>query len=346
MTVIFSRGEPMRTRTSASIVRRIAAVATAAAVLVTACGSDDETTEGAGTEATSDAGGGAATGGDCAELSGDTINIVRNAWTASAIQSEIMKQLIESELCAPATIVDIDENSMFTGLSDGSLDFVVELWPSGVVEDEQAFIDDGSVVEVGPLGTTGQIGWFVPSYVVEQYPSLATWEGLADPEVAQAFATAETGDKGRFLGTDPSYSQLDEPLVANLGLPLQVVFSGSEAATVAELDSAVAAQKPIIMYWWTPTAAAGKYDLVEVKLPEYTEGCADDLAAVACGYPADPLVKLASAKLQEKNAAVWSEIATILAPYWSSAAAVSAPTLPKPWIATVACPTGTPRSSR
>ncbi|HQZ33854.1 MAG TPA: glycine betaine ABC transporter substrate-binding protein [Ilumatobacteraceae bacterium] len=271
-----------------------AAIAIAASSLV-ACGSDSDTKSG---DAAS----------SCGELKGDAITIVRNAWTASAIEAEITKQLIESQLCVPAEIVDIDENSMFTGLSDGSVDFVSELWPSGVVADEQAFIDDGSVVDMGPLGTTGQIGWFVPDYVVTEHPTVATWEGLKDPAVAQLFATAATGDKGRFLGTDPSYSQLDAPLVANLGLPFDVVFSGSEAATVAELDSAVAAKKPILMYWWTPTAAAGKYHLVQVQLPEYTAGCADDTAKAACGYPADPLKKLASAKLQAKNAKVWAMV--------------------------------------
>ena len=60
-----------------------------------------------------------------------------------------MKQLIETKLCDKAEIVDIDENSMFAGLSDGTLDLVTELWPSGVVADEQAFIDDGSIVNVG-----------------------------------------------------------------------------------------------------------------------------------------------------------------------------------------------------
>ena len=82
----------------------------------------------------------------------------------------------------------------------------------------------------------------------------------------------------------------------------------TEAATAAELDSAVSQKKPIVMYWWTPTAAAGKYHLVQVKLPEYTAGCADDLTTVACDYPADPLIKLASAKLQAKNAKVWAMV--------------------------------------
>jgi glycine betaine/proline transport system substrate-binding protein len=284
----------------------------AAATEVSATATEATGTEATATEAqpaTEAAAAGApavAAGAACDKVEGEPIRIVRNTWTASAVESEIMKQLIETKLCNKAEIVDIDENSMFAGLSDGSLDLVTEMWPSGVVADEQAFIDNGSIVNAGALGTVGQIGWFVPDYVLEENPSLATWEGLKDPAIAKKFATAETGDKGRFLGTDPSYSQVDEPLIANLELPFKVVFSGSEAATVAEIDSAVAAKKPVIMYWWTPTAAAGKYNLKEVKLPEYTEGCQTDIKAAKCAYPADPLQKLASAKLKTKNPKVFS----------------------------------------
>ena len=269
-----------------------------AALAVAACGGSDEAEPAAGEPVA-----GAAT---CDGLKGDTIKIVQNAWTASAVEAEIMKQVIEGQLCTPAEIVAMDENSQFAGMSDGTVDFVTELWMSGVVAEEQAFIDDGSVKILGELGTTGQIGWFVPDYVVKEHPELATWEGLKDPAIAKLFATAQTGDKGRFLGTDPSYSQFDEPILTNLDLPFDLQMSGSEAATVAEVDSAVAAKKPILLYWWTPTAAAGKYGLVEVKLPEYTDGCYDDIAKVACGYPADPLLKMASAKLEAKNPAVWA----------------------------------------
>ncbi|MCB0955459.1 MAG: hypothetical protein KDB12_04795 [Ilumatobacter sp.] len=287
-------GENMKSRRV-----RFAAGLAAAALILGACGDDDSSSS----SGDNTSGG---SSGQCSELSGESIRIVRNAWTASALEAEIMKQLIESQLCVPAEIIDIDENSMFTGMADGSVDFVTEIWPSGIVADEQAFIDDGSVVDMGLLGTTGQIGWFVPDYVMTAHPELATWEGLMDPATAKLFATAETGDLGRFLGTDPSYSQYDEPIIKNLGLPLQVVYSGSEAATVAELDTAVANQEPILMYWWTPTAAVGKYHLQQVKLPAYTPGCADDPAMTACDYPSDPLMKLASAKLEAKNPQVWA----------------------------------------
>jgi glycine betaine/proline transport system substrate-binding protein len=169
-----------------------------------------------------------------------------------------------------------------------------------VVAEEQAFIDDGSVVDIGELGAIGKIGWFTPQYVIDANPELATWEGYDDPEVAAMFATAETGENGRFLGTDPSYSQYDEAIIENLGLPFQVVFSGSEASTVAELDARVAAEEPILMYWWTPTAAVAQYDLVNVLLPEYNEDCYADPAAIDCDYPEDVLTKYASAQLADK----------------------------------------------
>ena len=270
--------------------KRIWLLVAALALVVAACGDDTAGTTVAGDDPT----------GTTAASGGETINIVANAWTASALNAEIAKQLIESELGNSVEIIAIDENTMFTGLSDGSLDVALELWPSGVTEDEQAFIDDGTVVNIGDLGAIGKIGWFVPQYVIDEHPDLATWEGFADPANAALFATAETGDLGRFLGTDPSYSQYDEAIIANLELPFEVVFSGSEAATVADLDARVAANEPIVMYWWTPTAAVAKYNLVNVALPEYSEECYADTAAIDCDYPEDVLVKVASSQLADK----------------------------------------------
>jgi glycine betaine/proline transport system substrate-binding protein len=237
-----------------------------------------------------------------------TIKIVQNSWTASAIEAEIAKQLIESKLGNKVEIVAIDENAMFAGMSSGELDAVMEIWPSGVDDKEKKFIDDGSVKKMGELGTIGQIGWFVPDYVIAEHPEAATWEGLKKPEIAKLFATAETGAKGRFLGTDPSFSQYDTSIVENLKLPFEVKFSGSEAATVAELDARVAAKEPVLMYWWTPTAAAGKYKLTNVKLPPHTDTCYADPKKTDCDYPADPLFKAASAKLETKDAAVFAFI--------------------------------------
>lgn len=234
-----------------------------------------------------------------------TITLIVNPWSASRLNVEVAKNLIENELGYPVEILEVNENdAMFTGMADGTLDAVLEIWPSGLTDAENTYFDDGSVVNIGNLGAIGKIGWFVPQYVIDEHPDLATWEGFKDPANAALFATAETGELGRFLGTDPSYAQFDEQIIANLGLPFQVVFSGSEPATVAELDARAAAGEAIVMYWWTPTAAVAKYSLVNVTLPAYTDECGASAAAgdggVDCDYPEDVIMKAASAMLEEK----------------------------------------------
>ncbi len=268
--------------------KRIAAILLAIAMVAGACGDDSDTDAGSGD-------------------SGDkpTITFVVNAWTASALNVAVASQLIESELGYPVEVIAIDENeAMFTGLADGTLDAVLEIWPSGITATEQAFFDDGSVVDIGGLGAIGKIGWFVPQYVLDEHPDMATWEGLVSAEAGEYFSTAETGDLGRFLGTDPSYSQYDALLIENLGLPFEVQYSGSEPATVAELEARSAANEPVLMYWWTPTAAVGKFNLVNVALPEFTPECGASGAAadgdVACDYPEDPIFKAVSGELADK----------------------------------------------
>ena len=239
------------------------------------------------------------------------IVLVANLWTASELNVAVAAQLIEDELGYPTSVIAIDENeAMYTGLADGTLDAVLEVWPSGISDSEQAFFDDGTVARIGDLGTVGKIGWFVPDYVIADNPALATWEGYASDDAAALFATLETGDKGRFLGTDPSYSQYDEQIIDNLGLPFEVVFSGSEPATVAEIDARVSAREPILLYWWTPTAAVSNYNLVNVPLPAYNDECGASQASkdggVDCDYPEEVLFKAASARLEDKAPDVWS----------------------------------------
>lgn len=255
------------------------------ALALGACGGSDSDSAGGGTE---------------------TIRIARNNWTASAIEVEIVKQLIEANLGNPVEIVDIDENAMIPGMSTGDIDANVEVWPSGFSPEEQAFVDDGSVVNMGELGAIGKIGWFITPNALEQFPQLSSWEGLKDPAVVKGFSTAATGAQGRVLAMDPSFSGYEEPLVKNLKLDFKVQYSGSEAATQAEIIAATEAGKPVLMYYWMPSAAVGKFGLKNLALPKATVDCAVEADKCDGDYPEDVLFKLASAKLEAKDAKVFN----------------------------------------
>ncbi len=281
----------------------VAAVSVTALVLA-AC-SDVQESEPASTGATGDA-------TTAAQCGGDTIVIAVNPWVGAEANANVAKVVMEQQMGCTVELQEIDEGAQFPGMADGDLDVTLEVWPSGHAKDASQYIDKaGTVVNGGDLGIVGNIGWFVPSYVVDQYPEYATYEGYASD--ADVFSTAETGDKGRFLGADTTYSIFDEAIIASLGLDLEVVYSGSEAASLAALDKAVANEEPIIMYWWTPQWANAKYDLVEVELPPFDDECAqvalddpDVAAGYDCDYAEDVLYKAFSSQLEAKDAAAFA----------------------------------------
>jgi glycine betaine/proline transport system substrate-binding protein len=278
------------------------ALAAGGMLLLTACSDVDEGGGGGG--------GGAAAG--VAQCGSEPIVIAVNPWVGAEANANVAKVVMEQEMGCTVELQEVNESAQFPAMADGDVDATLEVWPSGHAKDRKDYIDKaGTVVDAGELGIVGNIGWFTPSYVVDDNPAFATWEGYK--EDADVFATAETGDKGRFLGADTTYSIFDEAIIETLGLDLEVVYSGSEAASLAALDKAFENQDPILMYWWTPQWANAKYDLVEVELPAFNDKCAkialedpDVAKGYGCDYADDVLYKAFSAQLETKDPAAFA----------------------------------------
>lgn len=272
---------------------------------VAACGDDDDDAGADGTDATTgDTSGSEDTSGGAA--TGEGITLAVNPWTGSAVNANVAKVVLEAELGTSVELIDIDENATWPGLDAGDIDAVLEVWPSGHAEDRATYIDDKkTVVDIGLLGPSAKIGWYVLTQTVKEHPELATWEGFKDPELAKLFATAESGDLGQFTMGDPSYVSYDEQIIANLDLPLKFVVAGSEAALITAIKQADADGTPLLMQFWQPHWLQSQVDLTEVKLPEVTDECLASAEAndgkYACDYPVDELYKAASAGLEEKN---------------------------------------------
>jgi glycine betaine/proline transport system substrate-binding protein len=235
--------------------------------------------------------------------SGTTVKFAISPWTGSAANVAVAQDLLEQKLGYTVTTKKIDEYAQFPALANGQLDATLEIWPSGHAADFKKYIaNNAGVVDAGPLGVTGQIGWWVPTYMVEAHPELATWEGLKTD--ADMFKTSESGSAGQILDGDPSYVTFDQSIADNLGLNLKVVYGGSEAAELAALDAAYQKQDPILMYFWTPHWAQQKYDLTMITLPDVTAACTDaaanDPTKYACGYPQDDLYKAFNADFATK----------------------------------------------
>lgn len=221
------------------------------------------------------------------------LNLAVNPWVGMAADAYVVGTIAEEELGCKVNYKDLKEDVSWQEFGTGGVDVVIEDWGHPALE-KQYFEEegDGTAMDFGETGNVGIIGWFVPPWLAKEHPDILNWENLN--KYADEFKTSESGGKGQFLGSDPSYVQFDEAIISNLDLDFKVVFSGGEAASIAAFQKAEKNHEFLIGYFWEPQWLFAEIPLERVKLPEYEDGCQDDPAKVACDYPETPLKKIVS----------------------------------------------------
>ena len=237
-----------------------------------------------------------------------TINLNEQAWAGSTANTYVAKNVLESIGCK-VNITQIAEIPVYQAMADGKVDAVLEDWQH-TAQYKQYITQQHTAVMGGPNGVIGHIGWYIPSYLMKQYPQFKTWQGLKGKETI--FKSPESGSQGMFLGGDPSYVQKDQQLIQLLGLNFKFVSVGAEPAQVARWTQLYKQHKPVIFYWYTPQYLNTEYQLSEVKLPPRFNGCQDNVApgvplkAYKCAYENEVLNKIFSAKFAKSGSPAYA----------------------------------------
>lgn len=253
-------------------------------IILSACGGGDEISS--QTEENEE---NAAAAGDCGE-----INMAVNPWVGYAADAYVVGTVASEQLGCTVNYKDLKEEVSWQGFGTGEVDVVIEDWGHPDLE-KQYFAEsgDGSAEDFGPTGNVGIIGWYVPPWLAEEHPDILDYKNLN--KYAKEFETSESGGKGQFLGSDPSYVQHDEALVDNLDLDFKVIFSGSEAASISAFKKAEENKEWLIGYFYEPQWFMSEVPLKKVALPPYAPDCYDvPDAEVSCDYPETELKKIVS----------------------------------------------------
>ena len=225
-----------------------------------------------------------------------TVVINEQTWAGSTANTYVAKNVLEKRLGCKVKITNITEGApYFQAMRDGKIDVALEDWDNTLADAAKPYLKDGSVRVIGSNGMSAVIGWYMPRYVLKQYPAMKTWRGIKGKETV--FKSPESGSQGMFLGGDPSYVQKDRALIKELGLNLKHVVAGTEPAQIARWTQLYKQKKPVLFYWYDPQYLNGGYDLVRVQLPKRFKGCLDDETVKgnhACEYPPYVLDKLIS----------------------------------------------------
>jgi len=245
-------------------------------------------------------------GGAQAQESTDPIKLTLHDWTGQLITTELMGEVLKKAGYS-VEYVQADYLAQFAGLESGDLHVAMEMWETTGRDAMDAATATGKVENIGATGMKAKEEWWYPEYMKEKCPGLPNWEALKAPACAEAFSTAETAPKGRYLGGPVTWGGFDDERVAALDLPFEVIHAGTDAALFAELESAYQRQAPILLWIYAPHWAPAKYKGEWVEFPEYTKECYTDpawgsnkTALYDCGKPFGEIWKVGWSGVKDK----------------------------------------------
>ena len=236
----------------------------------------------------------------------DPIKLTLHDWTGQLVTTNIMGEVLK-KAGYNIEYVQADYIAQFAGLKSGDLHVAMEIWETTGRDAMDEATATGNVENLGETGMQAIEEWWYPSYMKEKCPGLPNWEALLDEACAEAFSTAETAPKGRYLGGPVTWGGYDDERAEALELPFEVVHAGTDAALFAELESAYQRKAPIMLWVYAPHWAPVKYDGEWVEFPEFTKACYEDASvgvnpdeAYDCGKPRGPIWKVAWSGVKDK----------------------------------------------
>jgi glycine betaine/proline transport system substrate-binding protein len=234
----------------------------------------------------------------------EPIKITRHDWTGQYVTIEIMGEVLK-KAGYNIEYVQADYIAQFTGLKSGELHLAMEIWETTGRAAMDEALATGKVENLGETGMQAIEEWWYPAYMKEKCPGLPGWEALK--ACGEAFSTAETEPKGRYLGGPVTWEGRDDERVVALDLPFEVVHAGTDGALFAELEAAYQRKDPIMLWVYAPHWAPVKYEGEWVEFPKYTKECYEDASwgvnpdqQYDCGKPRGPIWKVAWSGLKDK----------------------------------------------
>ncbi|MCB5198386.1 ABC transporter substrate-binding protein [Loktanella sp. TSTF-M6] len=236
---------------------------------------------------------------DCGEVSITEMN-----WDSSAVVTYVSKFLMEQGYgCTVTTVPSATVTSLASVSETGKPDIVTELWINGTPAYGE-LSEAGRIVTLGDVLSDGGVeGWWVPTYLVEEHPELATLEGVkANPELLD----------NRFHNCPDGWGckNTNTALTQAAGLAddgYEIFQHGSGETMAASIAAAFENQEPWLGYYWAPTSVLGKYDMTMVDLGEYNEEihtCNSNPECEEVGlssYPVGPVKTVVTTTFQDEN---------------------------------------------
>jgi len=197
------------------------------------------------------------------------ITIADMNWSSATLLAHIDYFILRHGYNCEAELVPGDTMPTATSMIEkGEPDIAPELWSNSF----KAALDKGVAekrlrIAGNSLSDGGEEGFWVPQYMVDKDPSMATIEGVINN--AKQFTHPEDKDRSAFMGCPSGWNcQITASnLFAALkleGAGFELIDPGSGAGLAATIAKAYTRKQAWFGYYWKPTALLGRYNMVKV----------------------------------------------------------------------------------
>ncbi|MCK0167915.1 glycine/betaine ABC transporter substrate-binding protein [Jannaschia sp. S6380] len=245
----------------------------------------------------------------------DDVAITEMDWASSAIVTHVATFLMEQGYGCDVLMVPSSTTPAMASVAEtGRPDIVTEVWPNG----NPAY--DG-LVEAGKIATIANVlsdssvqGWYVPTYLVEDHPELATLQGILDNPDLVGGRLHSCPDGWQCKDTTESIARA----VDLEGAGIELFQHGSGETLATSMAAAVENREPWLGYYWEPTSLIGKYEMTRVDLGPFDAevwactvdpDCEEDGLTAYASTPVVTVVTTTFADDQPELAALMSNVA-------------------------------------
>lgn len=240
-----------------------------------------------------------------AEAACGEVTITEMNWASSAVVTAVSKFIMEQGYGCSVTKVPSATLPAVTSVAEtGKPDIVTELWINSapVYKELEA---EGKVVKLADVLSDGGVeAWFVPDYLIEKHPELATLEGiLANPElVGGKFHNCPVGWGCRVINDNNITARGMRDVKG-----FEIFDHGSGETMATSIAAAYADKAPWFGYYWAPTSVLGKYPMTAVDIgphvaDAHTCNIKDDCASpAASAYPPSEVITFTTTAFKESN---------------------------------------------
>jgi glycine betaine/proline transport system substrate-binding protein len=227
-------------------------------------------------------------------------------WASAESFAAISSFVLEQGYGCTTTIIPTDTVPAVTSLAENNEpDIVLEVWKNSAPA-YPGLVEEGKVITASSIFKSGgNEGWWVPKYLVDEHPELATIEGvLANPDlVGGKFHNCPVGWGCRLVNDN---LKVVHDLAGN---GFEVFDHGSGANLGAALAAAYEEKAPWFGYYWGPTAVLGKYEMVEIDIgpidpeihAENQKENADPNKIGVSGFPSAPVLNAMTSSFAERE---------------------------------------------